>query len=70
VRSCPKWEYGVGLDVGFGLAETLDAIARFPLAALLEQGDALEALEDIAFYDDAAAGGLETGMLGHKEELA
>jgi hypothetical protein len=57
------------LDVGFGLAETLDAVAFLPLAALLEQGNALEALQDIAFDDDATAGGFETGMLGHKEGL-
>jgi hypothetical protein len=47
----------------------LDAVAGLPLAALLEESDALEALEDIAFDDDAAAGGFETGMLGHKEGL-
>jgi hypothetical protein len=58
-----------GLNVGFGLAETLDAVAGLPLAALLEQGHALEALEDIAFDDETAAGGLETGMLGHKSGL-
>jgi hypothetical protein len=57
------------LDVGLGLAETLDAVAVLPLAALLEESDALEALEDIAFDDDATAGGFETGMLGHKEGL-
>ena len=55
-----------GLGVGLGLAETLDAVAGLPLAALLQQGHALEALEDIAFDDETAAGGLETGMLGHK----
>ena len=59
-----------GLDVSFGLAETLDAVAGLPLAALLEQGHALEALEDIAFNDEAAAAaGLETVVLGHKEGL-
>ncbi len=54
------------LNVGLGLAQTLDTIALLPLAALLEQGDAFEALEDIAFDDEAAGHGLETGMLGHK----
>jgi len=36
------------------------------LASLLEEADALEALEDIAF-DDEAATGLEAVVLGHKE---
>ena len=57
------------LDFGLGLAETGDAIASFPLTALLEQVDALEALQDVAFDDETAAGGLETGMLGHKSGL-
>ena len=35
-----------GSDVRLGLAQTLHAVAFLPLAALLEQGDALEALED------------------------
>ena len=55
-----------GLDVSFGLAQTQDAIAFLPLATLLEEADALEALEDIAF-DDEAATGLEAVVLGHKE---
>ena len=50
------------LDVGFGLAETLDAITGFPLAALLEDVDALETLQDITFNDEAV-GPLETFML-------
>ena len=49
-------------DVGLGLAETLHAVAGLPLAALLEQVDALEALEDVAF-DDEAGGALETFVL-------
>jgi hypothetical protein len=40
-------------DVGFGLAEALDAIARLPLAAFLEDFDALEPLQDVAFNDKA-----------------
>jgi hypothetical protein len=51
-----------GLDVGLGLAQALDAVARFPLAALFEEIDALETLQDVAFDDDAA-GTLETLML-------
>lgn len=58
-----------GLNVGFGLTETKDAVAFLPLAALLEQSHALKALEDVTFDDKAAADGLETGMLGHKEGL-
>jgi hypothetical protein len=41
-----------GSDVGLGLAETLHAIAGLPEAALLEQINALETLQDIAFYDE------------------
>jgi hypothetical protein len=62
VESClPKGESG-GLDVGLGLAQTLNAIAGFPLTALLEDIDALEALEDIAFNDDTG-GALEAFVL-------
>jgi hypothetical protein len=64
----PAWEKRNRLNVGLGLAETLDAVADFPLAALLEEGHALEALEDIAFNDEAA-GALETVVLGHKRRL-
>jgi hypothetical protein len=49
-------------DVGLGLAETLDAIARFPLTALFQQVDTLEALEDVAFDDDSG-GTLKTFVL-------
>jgi hypothetical protein len=31
-----------GLDVGLRLAQALDAVARFPLATLFEEIDALE----------------------------
>jgi hypothetical protein len=43
----------VGSNVRFGLAQTLDAVAGLPLAALLEQINALEAFQDIAFNDEA-----------------
>lgn len=39
-------------DVRLGLAQTLHAIAHLPLAALFEQIDALEALQDVAFDDE------------------
>jgi hypothetical protein len=51
-------------NVGLGLAQALDAVTGFPLAALPEQVDALEALEDVAFDDDTA-GTLETFVLRH-----
>jgi hypothetical protein len=60
----PAWLKEGNLNVGLGLAQTLDAIAFLPLAALLEQGHALEALENIAFNDETAAG-FETVVLGH-----
>jgi len=49
-------------DVGFGFAEALDAVARFPLAAFLEQIDAFKTLQDVAFDNDTA-GTLETFVL-------
>ena len=42
------------LDVGLGLAQTLHAIASFPLAALFEQIDAFETLQNIALNDETA----------------
>jgi hypothetical protein len=59
----PRSEFfRTGLLRGFSLAEISDAVALFPLAALFEDGDALKALEHVAF---AAQGGrgAETGML-------
>jgi hypothetical protein len=50
------------LDVGLGLAETLHAVAGLPLAALLQDIDALEALENVAFHDEAGDA-LEAFML-------
>ena len=51
-------------NVGLGLAQTLHAIACFPLAALFEQINALEALQDIALDNDTA-GSLEAFVLRH-----
>src|SRR5438067_3109287 len=45
-----------------GLAQAGDAIARFPLAAFLEQGDALEALEDVTI-GAGGAGRAQAAML-------
>ncbi len=66
--ACPKGTEVVGLDVGLGLAEAGHAVAFFPLATLFQDGYALEALEDVAFDDDAG-GTLETFMLGHGFEI-
>jgi hypothetical protein len=52
----------IDLDVGLGLAEALDAIAGLPLATFPQDVDSLEALEDVAF-DDEAGGALETFVL-------
>jgi len=60
--NCLPGEGDDGSDVGFGLAQTLHAVAGFPLAALLQDVDALEALEDVAF-DDEAGSALETFVL-------
>ena len=45
---CSKVDMPSGSDVGLGLAQTHDAFAFFPLAAFLEDLDALEALEEQA----------------------
>ena len=52
-------------DVGLGLAETLHAIALFPLAAFLEQFDALKTFQDVAFLYDTTET-LKAFMLGHE----
>jgi hypothetical protein len=49
-------------DVRLRLAQTLDAIAGLPLAAFLEQINALEAFEDVAF-DDESGDSLEAFVL-------
>jgi len=54
------------LDVGLGFTKTEDALAFLPLTTLFENGHALEALEDVAFNDDAF-GTLEAGVLGHEK---
>ena len=51
--------------VGLGLAETGHAVAVFPLAALLEQGHALEALQSVSFRAQSA-GSAQAAMLCHK----
>ncbi len=51
-------------DVRLGLAEALNAVARFPLAALFKQIEALETLQDVALDDDTA-GTLEAFVLRH-----
>lgn len=40
-------------DLRFGLFEADDTVAALPLALLLQKIDALEALEDVAFNDEA-----------------
>jgi len=52
----------LGSDVRFGLAEALNAIAGFPLAALFQEIHALKALENVAF-NDKAGNALETFVL-------
>jgi len=51
-------------SLGLGLAETLNAISFLPLAALLENRDALKALHDVALHDDTG-GTLEAFVLRH-----
>jgi hypothetical protein len=49
-------------DVGFGLAQSGNAVARSPLAAPLEHFQSFEALEDIPFAAQSG-GGAQAAML-------
>jgi len=65
---------GRGLDSrslieGLGLRQIVGAATLFPKATGLEDLDALTTFEDAALGADAAAGILETAMLGHKERV-
>jgi hypothetical protein len=62
VRRAWKNRICSGLILRLCLAKADHAVALFPLAALPENFDAFETLEDIA-PDQEVAGGLETGML-------
>src|ERR1017187_2695116 len=53
-----------GSDFRLGFLQADDALALLPLAALLEQFNALETLEHIALHGDAF-GGLQAVVLGH-----
>jgi hypothetical protein len=66
--NCLPEEGGDGSDVGLGLAQTLHTVAGLPLTALFQEVDALEALEDVAF-DDEAGSALETFVLRHDFEM-
>jgi hypothetical protein len=59
--ACREREW-VALDVGLGLAKPLHAVAGLPLTALLQEVYALEALQNVAFNDEAG-GALETFVL-------
>jgi hypothetical protein len=52
--ACLEFERRKDLDVGLGLAQTLHAIASFPLATLFEQIDAFETLQNVALNDKTA----------------
>jgi len=49
-------------NIRLGLAQTLNAVPRFPLTALLEQIDPLKAFQDVALQDDTG-GALEAIVL-------
>ena len=53
------------LNVGLGLGQVHHAAALFPNAALFEQIDALETLENVALGCNGA-GGTKAAVLGHK----
>jgi hypothetical protein len=53
------------LRFSLGFTKAGDAVAFFPLAAFLEQFDAFEAFQNVAFGAQSA-GALKTTMLSHK----
>ena len=57
------------LRVRLGFRKPDHLAAFFPLAALFEQLDALETLQNVAFRDDGA-GSSETAMLRHRGKLS
>ncbi len=61
-------EAQAALGVGLGFGKAHDFAAFLPLPAFLEQLDALETLQDIAFGRDGA-GAFETAMLRHKNSV-
>jgi hypothetical protein len=48
-KNCLPERRKSALDVRLGFAKTLNAIARFPLSAFLQEIHALETLQDVAF---------------------
>ena len=57
------WSRTTGrLNLGLGLAEAGDAVAGFPLAALLQDGDPFKSFHDIAFGPGGACRA-QTSML-------
>jgi hypothetical protein len=53
-------------NVGLGLAQALNPVALFPRTALLEEIDAFETLQDVAFPNDTAWT-LEAFVLRHDD---
>ena len=49
LTSAATWGVKFRLGFAFGLAEAGDAVARFPLAAFLEEFEALKAFEHVSF---------------------
>jgi hypothetical protein len=62
-----KGTFGEILFFRAGLAEALDAVAFFPLAALPEKLDAFITLEDRPLRAGGGGKTLETVVLGHAE---
>ncbi|MEK0444777.1 MAG: hypothetical protein RLZZ399_98 [Verrucomicrobiota bacterium] len=65
LRSKNYFLQGNRLGLRHGLSQTDDPVALFELAALFEELDALEALENITFGRNST-GPFEAAMLGHK----
>jgi hypothetical protein len=53
---------GQGLLLALGLAQTSDAVALFPLAALFQKIDAFKTLENVTLFTRGARG-TQTSML-------
>lgn len=69
VSTAQRFNLSTALSVRFRFGKTDDLTAVFPLAALFEQLDSLETLQDVAFSDDRA-GSFKTAMLRHKWEMS
>jgi hypothetical protein len=67
ISTAKRLNISTNLRVRFCFRKADDLAALFPLAALFEQLDAFETLQDVPFGDNGA-GSSETAVLRHKLE--